>query len=131
MTYCLELRRTCLLIDPMLAHVSLVSPPVRLLITKRLTRGCTAGEQIMIRNTGSLGTIELGEQRAARIGCDGSDGPRTRTGAMRAQLRLSDQGPCVDILRTSDEGTTGDEGIVPRRRCRLCGTRPFTIVTAT
>jgi hypothetical protein len=27
MTYCLELRRTCLLVDLMLAHVSLVSPP--------------------------------------------------------------------------------------------------------
>jgi hypothetical protein len=115
MTYCLELRRTCLLIDPMLAHVSLVSPPVRLLITKRLTRGCTAGEQIMIRNTGSLGTIELGELRAAdrlRWQRWTPNADRGRNGAMRAQLRLSDQGSCVDILRTSDEGTTGDEGIV-------------------
>jgi hypothetical protein len=87
-------------------------------VAKRLSRGRTAGVQIVLGDHGSVGAIELGEQCAARVRRNGSNRPQTRTQTEPVQregsfgLTIKDH-PCISLAsRTKASPMTQDGRIV-------------------
>ena len=106
---------------------------LRLLKLERGARGRAARQQIRIGDAAGAGAIELGEQRAARIGRNGRDrsGARTDAEPMQGERSLGfGSGPCVNVLSTGRDATP--EGASVRDRgVKIAASAPFAIMAAT
>ena len=74
-------------------------------------RGLGTGEELRIVDASDIGTLELGEQRAARIGCNRRD--RARTGA-QAEPMQGQRGISCGVIDHGAPPVTGAESSVAR-----------------